>query len=57
MKKVHMALEVLETYMKRLAKKYVAADHLTIADLPLITSTMALEAIGIDFSEYNLVSF
>ncbi|KAG6441744.1 hypothetical protein O3G_MSEX001955 [Manduca sexta] len=52
LKKVHIALDVFETYLNRFGKKYAAADHLTIADFPLINSTMTLEAIGFDFSKY-----
>lgn len=56
LKKVHIALDVFETYFTRLGKEYAAADHLTIADFPLINSTMTLEAIGFDFSKYIKVS-
>nr|QLI62203.1 glutathione S-transferase 7 [Streltzoviella insularis] len=52
LKKVNIALDVFNTYLERLGTKYAAADHLTIADFPLINSTMTLEAIGFDFSKY-----
>lgn len=57
LKKVHIALDVFNSYLKILGKKYAAADHVTIADFPLITATMTLEAIGFDFSKYDLVRF
>ncbi|XP_013137799.1 PREDICTED: glutathione S-transferase 1-1 [Papilio polytes] len=55
LKKVHMALDVFETYLQRLGTKYAAADHLTIADFQLINSTMTLEAIDFDFSKYTKI--
>lgn len=55
LKKVHIALDVFNTYLARLNTSYVAADHLTIADFPLFNSTMTLEAIGFDFSKYEKV--
>ncbi|KAF5304380.1 hypothetical protein FQA39_LY09759 [Lamprigera yunnana] len=56
LKKVHIALDVFETYLKRLGTKYVAGDHLTIADFQLITATMCLEAIDFDFKNYPLIN-
>ncbi|XP_023943781.1 glutathione S-transferase 1-1 [Bicyclus anynana] len=56
LKKVHMALDVLETYFERLGTSYAAANHLTIADFPLINTTMTMEAIDFDFSKYKKVS-
>ncbi|XP_077297646.1 glutathione S-transferase 1-like [Arctopsyche grandis] len=56
LKKVHIALDVFNTYLTKLGKKYAAADNLTIADFPLITATMCLEAIAFDFSSYKMVS-
>lgn len=55
LKKVHIALDNFNTYLTRLGKKYAAADYLTIADFPLVTATMCLEAIAFDFSSYKLV--
>lgn len=55
LKKVHMALDVYNTYLTRLGTSHAAADHLTIADFPLINSTMTLEAIDFDFSKYSKV--
>lgn len=57
LKKVKMALEVFETYLKKLGTSHVASDHLTIADFPLFNSTMTLEAINYDFSKYTKVHF
>lgn len=57
LKKVHMALNVYETYLDRTSTSHAAADHLTIADFPLFNSTMTLEAIDFDFSKYRRVSF
>ncbi|XP_077297647.1 glutathione S-transferase 1-like [Arctopsyche grandis] len=56
LKKMHVALDNFETYLKTSGTKYAAADHLTIADFPLITSTMCLEAIDFDFSSYKMIS-
>nr|AWX68896.1 glutathione S-transferase unclassified 1 [Heortia vitessoides] len=55
LKKVHMALDVMETYMQRLGASYAAAGHLTIADFQLINSVMTLEAIDFDFSQYKKI--
>lgn len=56
LKKVHIGLDVFNTYLERLGKAYAAADHLTIADFPLINATMSLEVIGFDFSKYTKVT-
>ncbi|CAG9787347.1 unnamed protein product [Diatraea saccharalis] len=53
LKKVHMALDVFETYLERLGYSYAAAEHLTIADFQLINTNMTLEAINFDFSQYK----
>lgn len=55
LKKVHIALDTFNTYLKVVGKKYVAADNITIADFQLVASTMCLEAIDFDFSKYELV--
>lgn len=55
LKKVHIALDVFNTYLSRAGTTHAAADHLTIADFPLINSTMTLEAIDFDFSKYDKV--
>lgn len=56
LKKVHIALDVFETYLTRSNTKYAASDCLTIADFQLINSTMTLEAIGFDFTKYSKIS-
>ncbi|VVC90670.1 unnamed protein product [Leptidea sinapis] len=55
LKKVHIALDVLETYLQKLGARYVAGDNLTIADFQLFNSTMTLEAIDFDFSQYKKI--
>lgn len=54
-KKVYIALEAFETYLERHGTKYAAGNELTIADLPLVASTMCLEAIGFKFNDYPLI--
>lgn len=54
--KVDMALGVFETYLSTTNKKYVAGDNVTIADMALISSTLALEACEIDFDGFPLVT-
>jgi glutathione S-transferase len=56
LKKVHMALEVFEEYLRRAGKKYVVADHVTIADFGLIASMVCLEGISFPFDKFKLVS-
>ncbi|XP_058837625.1 glutathione S-transferase 1-1 isoform X2 [Topomyia yanbarensis] len=56
LKKLHIALEAFETYMSRLGTQFVAGNCLTIADFPLITSVMCLEAIGFNINKYSLVN-
>lgn len=56
LKKVYIALKAFEAYLKRDGTKYAAGEELTIADLPLVTSTMCLEAIGFKFDDYPLVT-
>ncbi|XP_052748494.1 glutathione S-transferase 1-1 [Galleria mellonella] len=56
LKKVHMAMDVFETYLERLGTSYAAANHVTIADFPLINSTMTLEAIDFDISKYKRIN-
>ncbi len=55
LKRVHMALGVFEEYLKRVGKKYVVADHVTIADFPLITSMICLEGIEFSFDKDSLI--
>ena len=55
LKRVHMAVTVFEEYFKRLGKKYVASDNVTIADISLACSMTVLEAIKFDLNAYPLV--
>lgn len=55
LKRVHMALGVFEEYLKRVGKKYVVADHVTIADFPLVTSMICLEGIDFPYDKFTLV--
>nr|WJR88240.1 glutathione S-transferase [Agrotis ipsilon] len=56
LKRVHRVLDLFDTYLERLGTSHAAADYLTIADFPLINSTMALEVIDFDFSQYKRVT-
>ncbi|KAJ8718908.1 hypothetical protein PYW07_016464 [Mythimna separata] len=56
LKRVHRVLDLFDTYLDRQGTAYAAADHLTIADFALINSTMALEVIDFDFSQYKKVT-
>lgn len=55
LKKVKMALEVFNTYLKRENSAYAAGESLTIADFPLITATLCLEAIGFQLGPWPCV--
>lgn len=55
LKKVQIALSTFETYLERGNTKYAAGDNLTIADFPLVTAVMCLEAISFNFDQYKLV--
>jgi glutathione S-transferase len=55
LKRVHMALEVFEEYLKRVNKKYVVADHVTIADFGLVSSMVCLEGIAFPFDKFARV--
>lgn len=55
LKRVHMSIGVFEEYLKRLEKKYVASDDVTIADISLVCSMSVLEAIKFDFKAYPSV--
>lgn len=52
MKKVLQGLVAFEEYLKRIGKRFVAGDNLTIADIALVCAVSNLEAI-----EYNLNKF
>lgn len=55
MKRVNSALAVFEEYLKRVGKKYVVSDYLTIADFPLVSSMVCLEGIGFNYDQFTLV--
>lgn len=55
-KKVEIALNVFETYLKTANTKYAAGDNLTLADIALASGTFPLEAIGYKFDHYPLVT-
>lgn len=55
-KKVELALNAFETYLKTTKTKYAAADNLTIADIALVAGTLPLEAIDYKFDHYPLVT-
>lgn len=55
-KKVELALNAFETYLKRIKTKFAAGDNVTIADISLCVGTLPLEAIGYKFDHYPLVS-
>lgn len=52
---VHLAVKILNEYFQRAGTKYVAANHVTIADFALITSTMCLDIVNFDLSKYSHV--
>lgn len=54
-KKIEIALNVFETYLKATKTKYAVTDYLTIADIALVAGTFSLEAIGYSFTHYPLV--
>jgi len=56
LKRVHAALGVFEEYLKRVGKKYVVADHVTIADFALISSMICMEGIGSSFDQFPKVT-
>ncbi|CAH1635569.1 unnamed protein product [Spodoptera littoralis] len=56
LKRVHRALDLFETYLERENTSYAAANHLTIADFPLINATMAMEVTDFDFSKYKRIT-
>jgi glutathione S-transferase len=54
LKKVHNALDIFEEYYRRVGKKYVVADYVTIADFAFISSFMCLEGIEFSFENHPL---
>lgn len=55
-KKVELALNAFETYLKTTKTKFATGDNVTIADIALCAGTLPLEAIGYKFDHYPLVS-
>lgn len=55
MKRIEGVLATFEEYLRRVAKKYVVADHVTIADFALVSSVQCLEGIGFNFDKFTLV--
>jgi len=55
LKKVKIALSTFETYLEKEKSKYAAGNGLTIADFPLVTATMCLEAIDFKLDEFPRV--
>ncbi|XP_012276649.1 glutathione S-transferase 1 [Orussus abietinus] len=52
LKKVKIGLDVFNEYLKRGNSVYAAGNNLTIADFPLITATMCLEAIDFQLDSW-----
>lgn len=55
LKKTKIALDVFNTYLQRENSVYAAGNTLTIADFPLITATMCLEAIDFKLASWPYV--
>ncbi|CAD1477723.1 unnamed protein product, partial [Heterotrigona itama] len=55
LKKMTIALDVFNTYLQRENTEYAASNTLTIADFPLITATMCLEAIDFKLNAWPYV--
>ncbi|KAM0729325.1 Glutathione S-transferase 1 [Formica fusca] len=56
LKKTKMALDIFNTYLQRENSAYAAGNNLTIADFPLITATMCLEAIDFKLDAWPYVA-
>ncbi|KAL0112353.1 hypothetical protein PUN28_011997 [Cardiocondyla obscurior] len=56
LKKTKIALDIFNTYLQRENSEYAAGNNLTIADFPLITATMCLEAIDFNLDPWPLVA-
>lgn len=56
LKKTRIALDIYNTYLQRENSEYAAGNNLTIADFPLITATMCLEAIDFKLDEWPYVA-
>uniref|UniRef100_A0A336LSK7 glutathione transferase n=1 Tax=Culicoides sonorensis TaxID=179676 RepID=A0A336LSK7_CULSO len=55
LKKLNICLNTFETYLKTTNTKYVAGNQLTIADFPLVTSMVCLEAIKFKLDSFPLI--
>lgn len=55
LKKTKIALDIFNTYLQRENSTYAAGNNLTIADFPLVTATMCLEAIGFQLDPWPYV--
>ncbi|KYM93299.1 Glutathione S-transferase 1-1 [Atta colombica] len=55
LKKTKIALDIFNTYLQRENSEYAAGNSLTIADFPLITATMCLEAIDFKLDAWPYV--
>jgi glutathione S-transferase len=56
LKKTKIALDIFNTYLQRENSVYAAGNDLTIADFPLITATMCLEAIDFKLDAWPYVA-
>ncbi|XP_072762212.1 glutathione S-transferase D6 [Anoplolepis gracilipes] len=55
LKKMKIALDIFNTYLQRENSTYAAGNNLSIADFPLITATMCLEAIDFKLDAWPYV--
>lgn len=56
LRRLEMSVGVFDEYLKRLGKKYVAGDNVTIADISLACSMTVLEAVKFDLTNYPFVN-
>ncbi|XP_066594429.1 glutathione S-transferase 1-like [Prorops nasuta] len=55
LKTTKMGLDCFNTYLKKENSTYASGNNLTIADFPLVTSTMCLEAIDFKLTDWPYV--
>lgn len=55
LKRVKYAMATFETYLSMYKTKYVAGDHVTVGDFTMFSSTLWLEGVNFDFSEFTHV--
>ena len=55
MRRIIQGLEAFEEYLKRVGKRFVAGDDLTIADISLVCSLSNMEAIECNLQDYPLI--